>query len=153
MHRSPLVCRVLLRLLRRYASRREPDFVIGDQYLLRWHLLPRNPVCNVYLHLICSDDDDRALHDHPWANCSILLQGSYIEHGKGGALALRREGSVVFRRPTTAHRLELIDQAVWSLFLTGPRVREWGFLCPHGWRHWREFTAPAHPGRIGRGCE
>lgn len=44
---------------------REPDFVIGDDYLRRWYVVPRNPFCNVYLHHILHSDDDRALHDQP----------------------------------------------------------------------------------------
>jgi len=57
--------------------RRPPDFVIGppdDPYMRRWWLLPRNRVLNVYLHHVRHDDDDRALHDHPWASLSILLR-------------------------------------------------------------------------------
>ncbi|MDN5849106.1 MAG: hypothetical protein L0H63_05630, partial [Nitrococcus sp.] len=58
------------------------------------------------------------------------------------------------RRARSAHRLALIDaEPVITLFITGPRVREWGFHCPQGWRHWRAFTAADNPGRIGRGCE
>ena len=50
-------------------QRRAPDFVIGgsdNPYLLRWFLIPRNPVFNVYLHKFMRSDDDRALHTHPW---------------------------------------------------------------------------------------
>lgn len=64
-------------------TRRAPDVVIGEvhrPYLLRWWVIPRNPVFNVYLHRFMRSDDDRALHDHPWSNLSILLRGSYGEH-------------------------------------------------------------------------
>lgn len=57
------------------ATRRAPDVVIGEAdspYLLRWHPIPRNPIFNVYLHQFLRDDDDRALHDHPWVNVSLL---------------------------------------------------------------------------------
>jgi hypothetical protein len=37
--------------------------------------------------------------------------------------------------------------------LTGPRIREWGFWCPQGWRHWRAFTSGRNGETIGRGCE
>ena len=47
---------------------REPDFVIGDNYLRRWWVIPRNEFCSVYLHEINASDDDRAFHDHPWEN-------------------------------------------------------------------------------------
>ncbi len=57
-------------------------------------------------------------------------------------------------RPADAlHRLEVIpgERAI-SLFVTGPRVREWGFACPHGWVHWRDFTSPDDSSKTGRGC-
>lgn len=144
----------LHRLLRRYAERHTPDFVIGAGYLYRWWLIPRNPICNIYLHQIRADDDDRALHTHPWINCSIVLDGGYWEHVSGGKAIPRRAGSIVFRWPSTAHRLELVNsQPAWTLFITGPRVREWGFWCGERFVHWRDFTAPGKPGQIGRGCE
>ncbi len=136
---------------------RKPDFVIGDDYLRRWWVLPRNPWFNVYLHRINASDDDRALHDHPWWNVSIILRGRYLEvvRRRAGLVArMRNAGSMVFRRGRTAHRLEVQDgEHAWTLFITGPRIREWGFHCPQGWRHWREFTAPNDSSKTGRGCE
>lgn len=131
---------------------RAPDFVIGDDYLRRWWLVPRNEQCNVYLHEIRRSDDDRALHDHPWANSSYVIAGCYLEHTPEGAF-LRTAGQVVTRTAETLHRLELLPgkRAV-SLFITGPKVREWGFACPQGWRHWRIFTDPENPGQPGKGC-
>lgn len=143
-------------------TRRPADFVIGGSdrpYLLRWWLIPRNPFCNVYLHCFLRSDDDRALHDHPWANLSILLRGQYAEHTinaggihtrtvhRAGQFRLRLSGSF-------AHRVELIDGACWTLFITGPRYRQWGFHCPErGWIHWKLFTAADSHGEIGKGCE
>jgi hypothetical protein len=141
---------------------RAPDFVIGtppNPYLLRWHIIPRNRFFNIYLHRFCRSDDDRALHDHPWWNASILLTGSYVEHCCGAPPRIRlpwrpwRPHRVVFRRATAAHRIQ-IAHPVWTLFLTGPKVREWGFHCPSGWRHWRDFVALTPGGNtVGRGCD
>lgn len=144
------------------AQRRAPDFVIGGHerpYLLRWWLVPRNPVFNVYLHQFMRSDDDRALHDHPWMNCSMLLRGRYTEHTiaaggihrrevlQAGALRMRWTGRI-------AHRVELHDGPCWTLFITGPRYRAWGFHCPtEGWIHWKRFTAANDKGAIGPGCE
>lgn len=131
---------------------REPDFVIGDDYLLRWWVLPRNEQANVYLHDIRKSDDDRAMHDHPWANTSFLIFGSYIEHTPDGSF-LREAGDVIERPANALHRLEVIPgQRAISLFITGPKVREWGFACDHGWVHWQDFTNPADSSRTGRGC-
>lgn len=140
-----------------------PDFVIGaddDPYLKRYFVIPRNRWANIYLHQFLKSDDPRALHDHPWLNCSILLIGSYLEHTPGG-IHLRRPWRpwafwrLPMRRAASAHRIELIaSQRVWTLFLTGPVIREWGFLCPQGWRHWKEFVTQRPGGNaIGPGCD
>jgi len=148
--------RIICRWLDLFAERRPPHVVIGDPwnpYLLRWHLIPRNRWFNIYFHVFLRSDDDRALHDHPWWNCSWLLRGGYLEHLAGGKHVLRKPGDVVFRRGEAAHRIELQGLICATLFITGPHYREWGFHCPQGWRHWREFTAPHNSGEVGRGCE
>lgn len=156
--------------------KRAPDVVIGgaeDPYLLRWHIIPRNRFFNIYLHKFLRDDDDRALHDHPWASLSLVLKGSYIEHLPDRFRVFRR-GAVIWRGPKFRHRIELFKQIVgysaaapwrivrakpvWTLFITGPRVREWGFWCPDAaagrerFVPWHEFTDPDDPGQTGKGC-
>lgn len=146
------------------ALKRSPDFIVGGRdkpYLKRWFLIPRNRFFNVYLHCFLRSDDDRALHDHPWMWCSILLRGSYVEWSKplpGSPLGFNvqrfNEGSVRFHRPHFAHRLVIDPGTVcWTLFITGPRVRKWGFHCPKGWVSWKKFTDPNDPGAVGPGCD
>lgn len=132
----------------------DPDFVIGDPaYLRRWWIIPRNEWQNVYLHHILRDDDDRALHDHPWPNTSLLLIGSYREITPDGVF-IREPGALVSRPAAAAHRLELIDgEPCVSLFFTGQKVRDWGFHCPKGWVPWQQFTAGDNGELVGRGCE
>jgi hypothetical protein len=139
---------------------RAPDFIIGgpgSPYMFRWWIIPRNQFFNIYLHKILRDDDDRALHDHPWWNISIVLRGGYREITQAGA-KMRRPGSIIFRRATDAHRLELPVRNggisyCWSLFVTGRRIREWGFHCPQGWRVWHEFVDSRDKGQVGKGCQ
>jgi hypothetical protein len=143
---------------RRVALSRPPDFVIGNDYVRRWWLVPRNRFGNAYLHQFLHSDDDRALHDHMYVNLSIILEGVYVEHeilAGGVQRATRRTaGEWKLRRPSAAHMIELDPGTeCWTLFLTGPRVREWGFHCPKGWRHWREFTDDRDAGKVGKGCE
>lgn len=135
-------------------TRRPPDFVIGGErpYLRRWYVVPHNRLCNVYLHEFLRSDDDRALHTHPWANLSILLRGSYREHTSAGARDLTAGDWKLRLSGNMAHRIELTDGPCWTLFLTGPKYQEWGFLCPQGFVHWRDFTAPGDEGAVGRGC-
>lgn len=138
--------------------KRPPDFVIahyGKDYLRRWWIVPRNPFANVYLHKILEPDDKRAFHDHPWDNTSLIIKGHYREITPNGEY-IREAGEVIHRKATDLHRLETIDsEPIISLFITGPVIREWGFQCPQGWRHWKEFTGLSADGKestIGRGC-
>jgi hypothetical protein len=142
-----------LQIWARQAMQREPDFIIGDNYLRRWWIVPPNMWQNVYLHETLKSDDDRALHDHPWDNISFLIDGCYTEITPKGDF-VRKAGDVVQRKAEDSHRLVLPDggRAV-SIFITGPKYREWGFHCPNGWRHWRDFCDATDSGKIGKGCE
>lgn len=131
-------------------------------YLKRWWVIPRNLFFNIYLHEVLRDDDDRALHDHPWWNMSIVLSGGYVEVCLQRGFLIRKwrpAGSIVLRTAKTAHRLELprpehggASRPCWSLFLTGPKVRSWGFRCPKGWVPWRIFTMGPNGETVGKGC-
>lgn len=160
--------------------RGEPHFVIyqdGEPYLYRRFVVPRNRFFNIYLHKFVKSDYDEALHDHPWWFMSVILKGAYWEHRadrRESARSRRTAGSIAIRSAKTAHRVELerdeewIDPAdmpdadgwyplhftekpVWTLFLTGPKIRDWGFHCPKGWMPWQEFTDGPH-GSVRKGC-
>lgn len=139
---------------------RPPDFTIGDRadpYMLRWYVIPRNRWFNIYLHRVCKSDDDRALHDHPWASLSIILRGSYWEITEVDGVdcwTKYRRGRFIYRSSTYSHRLFLTDdKPCWTLFITGKRVRDWGFYCPKGWVPWQEFTSGDITGNTrGKGC-
>ena len=164
----------MLDWLRTRLIRRSPDVIIGgfeDPYLLRWHVIPRNPLFNIYYHVFLRSDDDRALHDHPWLfNISYLNRGTYTEHEitRGGTheATVYSQRDIKFRWGRAPHRLELHDGKLKceTLFITGPNIREWGFYCPKEWRHWKVFSAVEDASlhstsgversvRIGRGCD
>ena len=145
-------------------------FCIGgeaDPYLKRWYVLPRNRWFCIYLHQMLRDDDDRALHDHPRANISIILKGGYWEMlfraqpAEGEPLPIRtlkrrKIGHIVFRPAALAHRLMLPYPArpSWSLFIVFRKYRDWGFWCPQGrWVPWQEFTAGPRGELVGKGCD
>jgi hypothetical protein len=142
------------------STRRLPDFIIGGHdapYLKRWYVIPRNPVCNIYLHHFLRSDDDRALHDHPWMSLSIMLDGEYWEHtiAAGGIHKKKKlvAGQFTMRLSGKyAHRID-VEKPCWTLFITGPRYRDWGFHCPQGWVSWQDFTDPTDKGGIGKGCD
>jgi hypothetical protein len=143
------------------ARSRPHDFTVGaarDPYMLRWWVIPRNKVFNIYLHNFMRSDDDEALHDHPWAfNLSIIVHSEYTEHTiAAGGVNLKRvfpAGTVKLRIGPAAHRVELHKGPVWTFFITGPTIREWGFHCPKGWRAWKEYSAVREGGNMkGAGC-
>lgn len=137
--------------------KRDADIFIGgrdDPYMKRWYVIPRNRFFNIYLHKFERSDDDRALHDHPWKSVSFILKGVYAEHFAGGVIRGAGKGDWIFREATHTHRISVIPNVdVWTLFITGPKVRDWGFLCPQGWVHWKKFTSPTDSSLVGRGCE
>ncbi len=129
---------------------RSPDEVIGERYMRRWHLRRKPGRHNLYLHRYDGSDDDRALHDHPWRSVGVVLWGRLYEATPTG---VRRLWPFIpkYRSAKYAHRLILESRVAYTLFFTFPKEREWGFLCPKGWVHWREFTD--HSGQqTGAGC-
>lgn len=148
-----------MRWWHKVAAKRPPDYLIGDQndpQTLRWCLVPRNGWFNVYLHKWLRSDQDESLHDHPYFNVSVLLEGHYLEEVAAGRRAwrVRRAWRPVVRLPSTPHAVRLQNgTVVWSLFITGPRVREWGFHCPKGWTHFKEYLDRRDKNSNWNGCE
>ena len=119
---------------------RAADQVIGQQYMHRWHLIRKPGVRNLYLHKYLGSDDDRALHDHPWASWSILLWGNLFEvttQKSDGTTQVKRIWPLIpkYRSAEYSHRLILRSSKALTLFYTGKKIREWGFHCPKGWVH------------------
>lgn len=128
----------------------------GELYLRRWRIV-QTPWFAIYLHKIATPDKDRDLHDHPWPFVSMVLRGGYDEvmdtaahyfpmmnHALGRQELLRtvRRGwlSIAFRRATDAHRIVRLHRTpTWTLVLTGPRRRSWGFYTEQGFVDWKEY--------------
>ena len=133
----------------------------GNPLMHRWFVLKVGNLPRVYIHKFLRSDDDRALHDHPWWFVSIILHGSYIEVLPDEQISMRRAGSIQFRRATDTHRVVLIDNhPVWTLFITGPVKRMWGFWCDDytpdeditGEPYMRRIGAHFIPGKRFNGC-
>ena len=137
-----IIKRLQTRLLKMSQSR-PPDFTVGQRYLKRWYIIPRNPFFNIYYHVFGASDDPRFLHDHFYINCSIILEEEYKEHMVDG-IHTRKEGDIVIRLPKTLHRIEIPEgKIVTSLFITGPRVRMWGFQIDKIERNWLGWKTKA----------
>lgn len=152
-----------------YYVARTPQ-IIGTNYLTRYFVIPRNRWLNIYLHKYTGSDDDRALHDHPWNSVSFLLKGSIIEvkrHTSCDPVGIGdmspafhvwetktevQRFVLFYRNAEYAHRLIINSNIAWTLFITGRKIRAWGFHCPKGWVHWRDFT-DSTGNHVGKGCE
>lgn len=135
---------------------RYPDLTIspdGSPYIYRWHVLRSTPEHGgTYFHIQVADDPERPLHDHPWDNMSNILAGGYTEilcMTKDEPTAAntgsyhRKPGDVVYRKANWSHRLLLPLEIPYTmtLFMMGPRVRDWGFWYPDGWVSHKDVTA------------
>lgn len=159
--------------LSRLADSRPPDLIIRDDkglpYLKRWWVIPRNRVFNIYLHQFLGNDP-AVPHDHPWWSLSWMLKGKLWEQVGRNVLTkwrLLKRGDIVFRSATFAHRLMMATELgegpdgeldnvpveTWTLFITGPRLRVWGFWCPKGWITHKQFAENGGYNRDGAaGC-
>ena len=90
---------------------------------------------NIFIHkFLKSDPDD--LHDHPWPWFTFIICGGYWEYTPEGKFW---RGPLSFRwnKATSFHRIELDSNVTdcWTLFIPGPKQREWGFQTKNGWIH------------------
>ena len=117
-------------------------------YLHRWCLfvLPRG--VRVYLHKFIGSDWSRDLHDHPKRFISIGLWGSYVEEYVPGYVHAkkRRRYRAPWIRSFPAehiHRLILDCPVCWTLVLTLPESRAWGFWVRGEWIPWKKYVYSA----------
>ena len=138
--------KVLLNFLERIGRKRiVMDRQSDEPYLERYYLFlkdrDRFPF-NVFLHKFLKGDPDD-VHDHPWPYATLILKGGYYEwlpqfDSKGNKIAemcvWRGPGSFRVCRANSYHRIEL-DPSVtaWTLFMPGPKKRDWGFLVNNKW--------------------
>lgn len=110
----------------------------GDPYLIRWVVDVGR--FSVRLHRWLGSDDLRAPHDHAWGFWSILIAGKMWDRtpGQSGGYTGDRpflERARRWLRPeyfTAEHRhsVRVGPKGAWSILLTGPEEREWGFWTP-----------------------
>jgi hypothetical protein len=93
-------------------------------YVIRWRL--QLPWGSVRLHHWLGPDDGRAFHDHPWWFVTLVLRGGYTDRSPAGAEHLRA-GSVRYRAALYRHTVIPDPGGAWTLLVTGPQVRAWGF--------------------------
>lgn len=105
-----------------------------------------NTTFGVYLHKFHRGDDERELHNHPWAwALSLVLVGGYIEERRtrNDTVTVRavRAGDFNWITASTFHRVDLLDGEAWTLFVVGPKWSGWGFWNRDSGQFWpwREY--------------
>lgn len=109
----------------------------GRPYLDRFFMAGWSPTNKrkgpaLFLHHFLASDSHLHVHSHPWTNAiSLILAGGYIEHrclpdGTGYA-KVYYPGNVNTLTADVKHRIELLDEDCWTLFLVGHFEREWKF--------------------------
>lgn len=139
----------------------------GSLYMDRWYILYFPRLFSIRIHHIVRPDLDRWPHDHPWTFVSFILRGGYIEevcrpHQFEIGLTtdgpswvpyhIRRIRRFNFKTETDLHRITKFSrkQGAWTLVITGPELREWGFMTAEGWVSRRVFGLG---GSVGGGSE
>ena len=143
---------MLLKLLDRLGRKRiVMDRVENEPYLERYYLFLRDRArfpFNIFLHkFLKSDPDD--VHDHPWPYATVILKGGYWEwiphfdtvgRKTGEYQVWRGPGHFRISKANSFHRIELDpDITAWTLFMPGPKQRDWGFLVQNKWVQWEQY--------------
>jgi hypothetical protein len=99
---------------------------IGEDFI-RFQLL-KTPWFNLYLHRLWAPQAHPECHDHPWWFYTIVLKNGYFEYQAGDKVwYYRLPGAFLYRPANFSHNVITPWGVCWSLVLTGPKVREWGF--------------------------
>jgi hypothetical protein len=129
----------------------------GRPYLWRSYFtseVDADPDIGIFLHKFVGDDDPGIVHNHPWVWCvSMILAGSYFEtrykwntetlrlatppksappaidtvrlHSKSTRVLAPFDVNIINHEDM--HRVSLVGEECWTLFIHGPRVSTWGF--------------------------
>ena len=111
----------------------------GCDYVVRWVLVLFG--YGLRLHHWLKDDDQRYYHDHPWWFLSIMLRGGYTDlsplPGGGEQADHVTAGQWRLRPAKWQHKVRVDPGGAWTLLVTGPKVRNFGFWVPRkdkqGW--------------------
>lgn len=134
--RRSLADRILCRLFKR----RDIINKTGQLYLRRWYLTPPTWPVRLFLHQIILDDDDRALHNHPWDFASFIMRGEYKEILPLGKSRQASPGTLLRNPAEHTHRVVIVRGPVWTLMISRRAKRIWGFHDPdRGWIDWRTY--------------
>lgn len=143
-------------------------------YLHRW--VAQFGKFSVRVHHWMGSDDPRHFHDHQWWFLTLVLKGGYTDisspnpeagvtsiaweqSDEPGAVQLATKhheklspGSVRFRPALHTHTVQVDPGGCWTLMITGPPRRDWGFWVNGIWKRQRKYFRDHghHPCEEGR---
>ena len=97
-----------------------------DPYMKRWGLI--TSLFSIRIHHWFRGDDDRYFHDHNWNFWCMVLKGSYDDVSNNGIDTLR-VGSIRYRKAEYSHIVK--TTGCWTIVITGPKTRNFGFWVPN----------------------
>lgn len=107
----------------------------NEPYLLRFHFKHCGKLPGIYLHYFYKSDTDRHLHNHPWRrSTSLILSGGYRETRMRPEVSTKSQ-TIQFLLPGRInkidekdfHKVELLSNKTWTLFISRDRIQNWGF--------------------------
>lgn len=141
------------KIVESFPNRTKTIYIDDDPYLLRFFIKHSGRLPGMYLHHFFRGDNDRDLHDHPWKlSGSLILTGGYVEErlvdleawmnyptrealavarpgGKQGLVIKRYvgPGTINIIRGDDFHRVDLVGDSAWTIFVSGNKNKDWGF--------------------------
>lgn len=91
------------------------------------------------LHYFHRGDEDPDCHDHPFHFWSFVLWGGYREYDTMGHYLIRKPLSLVYRKATTRHRVQLLGRCCITLVWKIDARRDWGFWKNGIFIPWRQY--------------
>jgi len=109
----------------------------GTPYLDRyfavgWTPTRSKPGPKIFLHHFLASDPNDQVHSHPWGwSASLIMAGGYREErcDAAGQLTVKeyRPGDVNVIEADDKHRIDLLAEDCWSVFLAGDFAKMWAF--------------------------
>jgi len=132
--------------MRQIAARLQTRLIPRDDqpYLYRHYLEGSDTDETAFLlHKFVASDAEGEVHSHPWEwSISFILSGRYLEYRPAKSAFGKAPDTIVLSKPLERilvpgdfnvilgndfHRVVLLTQDVWTLFLHGPRTKDWAF--------------------------
>lgn len=132
---------------RRTGLETDTVFINGERYLDRWILYVGGPC--IRLHRFWRGDDDRAVHDHPWAFWTLplthyteIVQRKFDENFYYNQRKLVRAWRLHKRPAKYRHyvvgRADGLKGPFWTIVFAAQKSNSWGFWpTPHTFVYWR----------------